>query len=225
MPENAFALFNLADCAETELISLLKYLDREEQAVARGFYLTGWSGSQSYTFDRIGRGQRHIDAVCIGVLGNTQPSRISEYVRRANSDGAGGDGLIQRFGLMVWPDPPGEWRNVDRYPDSAARESAWQVFARMAELDLNTALKIGGHKGPFDKVPFLRFDEEAANEFLGWREDLEARWRRPGSTSARPTSSTLHAARTGRSGSDAVGASSFSRRRSMHSRSSSATRV
>jgi Protein of unknown function (DUF3987) len=160
-----------------ELISLLKYLDREEQAVARGFYLTGWSGSQSYTFDRIGRGQRHIDAVCIGVLGNTQPSRISEYVRRANSDGAGGDGLIQRFGLMVWPDPPGEWRNVDRYPDSAARESAWQVFARMAELDLNTALKIGGHKGQVDKVPFLRFDEEAATEFLGWREDLEARLR------------------------------------------------
>src|SRR5262249_24101529 len=126
---------------------------------------------------RIGRGQRHIDAVCIGVLGNTQPSRISEYVCRANSDGAGGDGLIQRFGLMVWPNPAGEWRNVDRYPDSAARESAWQVFARMAELDLNTARKIGGHKGQFDKVPFLRFDEEAANEFLSWREDLEARLR------------------------------------------------
>ena len=39
-----------------ELISLLRHLDREEQVVARGFFLSGWSGTQPYTFDRIGRG-------------------------------------------------------------------------------------------------------------------------------------------------------------------------
>jgi Protein of unknown function (DUF3987) len=81
-----------------ELVSLLKHLDREEQCVARGFYLSGWSGTQPYTFDRIGRGHIHIEAVCIGVLGNTQPAKLAEYVRRANADGAGGDGLIQRRG-------------------------------------------------------------------------------------------------------------------------------
>ena len=32
-----------------ELVSLLKHLDRDEQAVARSFYLSGWSGSQPYT--------------------------------------------------------------------------------------------------------------------------------------------------------------------------------
>jgi len=96
-----------------ELVSLLKNLDRDEQTVARGFYLSGWSGSQPYTFDRILRGHLHIEAVCISVLGNTQPSRIAEYVRRANADGGGGDGLLQRFGLMVWPDNPIGWRNVD----------------------------------------------------------------------------------------------------------------
>jgi hypothetical protein len=78
-----------------ELVSLLKHLDREEQAVARGFYLSGWSGTQPYTFDRIGRGHRHVEAVCISILGNTQPARMAEYVRRANADGAGGDGLIR----------------------------------------------------------------------------------------------------------------------------------
>ena len=50
-----------------ELVSLLKQLDRDEQAAARGFYLSGWSGTQPYTFDRIIRGHRHIDAVCISV--------------------------------------------------------------------------------------------------------------------------------------------------------------
>src|SRR5215472_6922133 len=84
-----------------ELISLIKHLDREEQVVARGFYLSGWSGRQSYSFDRIGRGHIHLDAVCLSVLGGTQPARICEYIRQACAGGAGGDGLIQRFGLLM----------------------------------------------------------------------------------------------------------------------------
>jgi len=59
-----------------ELVSLLKHLDRDDQAGARGFYLSGASGTLPYTFDRIVRGHRHIDAVCLSVLGNTQPARI-----------------------------------------------------------------------------------------------------------------------------------------------------
>jgi putative DNA primase/helicase len=60
-----------------ELVSLLRHLDRNDQAVARGFFLTGWSGTQPYTLDRISRGTRHIEAVCISVLGNSQPARIT----------------------------------------------------------------------------------------------------------------------------------------------------
>jgi hypothetical protein len=37
------------------------HLDRNDQAVARGFFLTGWSGTQPYTLDRISRGTRHIE--------------------------------------------------------------------------------------------------------------------------------------------------------------------
>src|SRR5262249_17356488 len=111
-----------------ELVSLLKHLDREDQSVARGFYLSGWSGTQPYTFDRITRGHLHVEAVCIGVLGNTQPAKIAEYVRRANADGAGGDGLIQRFGALVWPDEPVGWENVDEYPDSQKRDLVWGIF-------------------------------------------------------------------------------------------------
>jgi hypothetical protein len=160
-----------------ELTSLLKHLDRDDQAVARGFYLSGWSGTQPYTFDRIMRGHRHIEAVCISVLGNTQPARIVEYVRSANLGGTGGDGLIQRFGLLSWPDAPSEWRDVDEYPNSAAREKAWQTFERMAKLDTQAALRLGAEKGPFDKVPYLRFEEAAHEDFLEWRTDLERRLR------------------------------------------------
>jgi len=156
-----------------ELISLLMHLDRDDQAVARGFYLSGWSGTQPYTFDRIGRGQRHVDAVCLSVLGNTQPSRIGEYVRRANAGGTGGDGLIQRFGLLVWPDAPPRWTNIDEFPDSRARSSAWEVFERLAKLDGPSALRLGAQLGPYDKLPALRLDNQAHDDFLGWRTDLE----------------------------------------------------
>jgi putative DNA primase/helicase len=160
-----------------ELVSLLKHLDREEQAVARGFYLSGWSGTQPYSFDRILRGHIALEAVCLSVLGGTQPARISEYVRRANFGGAGGDGLIQRFGLLVWPDVSAEWRDIDEYPKSEARERAWQVFERAAKLDSVIACKLGAFQGPFDKIPCFRLNEAAHDDFLGWRADLERRLR------------------------------------------------
>jgi putative DNA primase/helicase len=160
-----------------ELISLLQYLDRDENCVAKGFYLSGWNGAQPYTFDRISRGHRHIDAVCLSVLGNTQPARIAEYVRASNKGGAGGDGLLQRFGLLVWPDAPPTWRDVDQYPIASARENAWQVFSRASKLDLSATLRAGAQMDAFDKVASFRFADDAHAKFLEWRGGLEAKLR------------------------------------------------
>ena len=160
-----------------ELVSLLKHLDREEQVVARGFFLSGWSGTQPYSFDRIARGHVALEAVCLSVLGGTQPARIGEYVRRANLGGAGGDELIQRFGLLVWPDTSAVWKDVDEYPNGGAREKAWQVFQCAAKLNLPALLKLGATKGQFDRFACFRFASAAHDDFLGWRTDLEGRLR------------------------------------------------
>jgi hypothetical protein len=146
-----------------ELVSLLKTLDREEYAAARGFFLTAWNGTSGYTFDRIIRGRTHIEAACISLLGSTQPGRLADYMRRAIAGGAGDDGLIQRFSLLVWPDQSPEWREVDRYPNSAAREAAWATFERLDQLDPDA---IGTECDPFNDVPFLRFDDTAQSVFL-----------------------------------------------------------
>ena len=145
--------------------------------MARGFFLTGWSGTQPYTLDRISRGTRHIEAVCISVLGNSQPARIAEYVKRANSNANGGDGLLQRFGLLAWPDTCPEWKDMDRYPHSRAREDAWEVFERLSKLDRRAAMALGARRGPSDSVPFFRLSAAAHDEFLSWRSDLERRLR------------------------------------------------
>jgi putative DNA primase/helicase len=157
-----------------KLFSLLTFLDAEENSGARSFYLTGWSGQSGYTFDRIGRGHRAIEAVCIGIVGNTQPAKISEFIRRTNADGMGGDGLMQRFGLMVWPDSPPTWRNVDEYPDAEAKGAAWKVFESASKIDLNEALKIGATQGKYDPLPSLRFDANGLKEFNEWRAKHEA---------------------------------------------------
>lgn len=163
-----------------EIVSLLKSLDREDNAEARGFYLTGWNGDSPYTFDRIGRGMNlHIPAVCLSMLGSTQPGRIAEYIRQAVHGGSGDDGLIQRFGLLVWPDQGGEWRDVDRWPDGEARRNANRIFEYLDRLDPAAmgAMQDKGHDGEPDGLPYLRFDEAGLGLFLEWRTDLEARLR------------------------------------------------
>jgi putative DNA primase/helicase len=163
-----------------EIVSLLRGLDREDQAEGRGFYLTGWNGDSGYTFDRIGRGMNlHIEAVCLSLLGGTQPGRLAEYVRQAVKGGAADDGLIQRFGLMVWPDTGGAWKDVDRWPDTDAKKAANDLFERLDNL---TPAEIGAEQdtdqdGRNDGIPYLRFDGAALELFIEWRTDLETRLR------------------------------------------------
>jgi len=157
-----------------ELVTLLKTLDREEYAAARGFFLTAWNGTSGYTFDRIVRGRKHIEAACLSLLGGTQPGRIAEYMRRAVSGGAGDDGLIQRFGLLVWPDQSAQWREVDRFPDSEARRAAWATFEA---FESGSPEAFGAEGDEFDALPFLRFDDAAQDVFAEWRADLERRLR------------------------------------------------
>jgi putative DNA primase/helicase len=163
-----------------EVVSLLKSLDRDGQDEGRGFYLTAWNGDSPYTFDRIGRGLNlHIPALCISLLGGTQPGRLSEYISQAVKGGSADDGLIQRFGLLVWPDMNGTWKNVDRYPDSKAKNTAFQVFD---ELDRLNPLEIGAqqdtdYNGQPEGIPYLRFEPAALELFIEWRSALETKLR------------------------------------------------
>ena len=163
-----------------ELVSLLKSLDREDQAEGRGFYLTAWNGDSSYTFDRIGRGLNlHIPSLCLSILGGTQPGRLSEYIRHAVKGGAGDDGLIQRFGMLVWPDTGGVWKDVDRWPDHDAKDRAFKVFNYLDKLD---PARIGAQQdtnseGTPEGLPFLRFTDDSLELFKEWRTDLEGRLR------------------------------------------------
>lgn len=151
-----------------EIYGLLKAMDREGQEGARAFYLQAFDGDKPYTFDRIGRGlNRRIPRVCLSMLGNIQPGRLTEYVRSAVVGGGGDDGLIQRFQLAVWPDHNPSFKNVDRPGDAMARERALAVYRHLANLPLPAE----------DCALILKFDSEAQPLFNAWRQKLEERVR------------------------------------------------
>jgi putative DNA primase/helicase len=161
-----------------EIVSLLRGLDHEERASERGFYLTGWNGNSSYTFDRIGRGLHlTVESVCLSMLGSAQPGTIADYLAQAIRGGRGADGLIQRFGLLVGPD----WKFVDRSPSKHAREANFEVFDYLDKLDWRAvnANRDIGFDGDEEGMPFLRFNIDAYDAFVIWMADLERRLRGP----------------------------------------------
>ena len=154
MQQNPWGTLSYRD----ELYGLLTSLDKQGQEGARAFMLQSYDGNQGYTFDRIGRGTVHIPRVCLAMIGGIQPGRIQEYVRGAVAGGSADDGLLQRFGLTVWPDTTGEFIHVDQWPDTPAKQTAWAVFERLAVLQPAS-----------DTEPNVwRFDDAAQALFVEW---------------------------------------------------------
>lgn len=154
MQQNEWGTLSYRD----ELYGLLTGLDKQGQEGSRAFYLQSYDGNQGYTFDRIGRGTVHIPRVCLAMIGGIQPGRIQEYVRGAVAGGSADDGLLQRFGLAVWPDVTGEFVHVDQWPNTPAKQTAWAVFERLAQLQPAS-----------DKDPQVwRFSPEAQALFVEW---------------------------------------------------------
>jgi putative DNA primase/helicase len=143
-----------------ELHGLLASMDKQGQEQARGFYLQGYDGNQGYTVDRILRGtDHHTERVCLAMLGSIQPGKIQSYVRSAVAGGTGDDGLLQRFGLAVWPDVSIEWVKVDQSPDMVSKQLAWAVFERLNKLD--------------DLQQVWRFSPQAQDIYWQWAEPFE----------------------------------------------------
>jgi hypothetical protein len=76
LADNPRGILALAD----ELSGLLQSLDTAGQEAARGFYLTGWSGTGGYSFDRIGRGSISLDRYCLSVFGGLSIYKMQAYL-------------------------------------------------------------------------------------------------------------------------------------------------
>lgn len=135
----------------------------EKSPSLREFLLKSWSGKESHTVDRIVRGTLFVPSLCMSVIGGIQPGRIAARVRQAQRDD-GADGLLQRFQLIAYPDPlAGSWMNVDRPPDSFAKNEAYTLFYKIASMAPSDF-----PDGPDGMPNGLRFSDDAYLIFIDW---------------------------------------------------------
>jgi putative DNA primase/helicase len=159
-----------------ELTGFLRFLDKPGQETARAFYLECWNGCGDFVFDRILRGTTRIESACLSVIGGIQPGPLKAYRDAAQKNGAGDDGLIQRFQLLVWPDQDDVFVNVDRWPDKKAKNGVFDLFDK---IDKRDGFQCGGKVDQDDRhgIPYVRFTNPAQRLFDEWREGLESRLR------------------------------------------------
>jgi len=160
-----------------ELLTMFTDLDQEEKANGRGMIMGGWTGLDGCTFDRIGRGTVRADSVNLALFGTTQPARLLDYMRRSFRQRD--DGLIQRVQLLAWPDFDRPWKSGDKHPDQQAREVAMRCFERLDQLHPEAVEATADPFSGEGSVPYLRFCEDAQNEFDRWRARLEQKIREP----------------------------------------------
>jgi hypothetical protein len=154
--ENPMGLLLFRD----ELSGWMASLDREDRRADRAYYLEGWPGNQSSSYDRVGRGSAHVNSNTISVFGGIQPGKLQPYLK-SMIEGYGDDGLMQRFQLLVYPDAFSPTA-VDERPDQAARNRAQRVFDNLA--------RIPGHDGTEPLA--TRFTEAAQEDFNSWYHSL-----------------------------------------------------
>ncbi len=151
-----------------ELIGLLSSWERDGHEGDKAFYLEGWNGTGSFSVDRITRGEIRIKNFCLSVFGGIQPDLLERYLSSI-AHSMDNDGRIQRFQVLVYPDPvPWEWR--DRYPVQGAREAVRDLFDRLASFD-----PVQDGAAPADdfvKLPYFSFDDAAQELFIEWSQQL-----------------------------------------------------
>lgn len=157
-----------------ELAGWWASLSREGQENARSFWLEVWNGDGDYYIDRVMRGRMYIPSNTVSVLGATQPGKLRAYIAGAIKGDSTDDGMIQRHQMLVWPDASSEWKQVDQWPDTAAKREVVEVFRRLDRLEPHNVQAI---QEDGDDFPYLRFNAEAQVAFDEWLGKLERQLR------------------------------------------------
>lgn len=147
-----------------ELVGWMRGMDKPEKTNDRSFYLECFNGSGVYTYDRIERGTLKIESTTLSIIGGIQPAKFTPYVSGAIAMDGNDDGFVQRFQLAVYPDDSHEWRLVDRFPSTDAKNEAYELFERLDAMQPRRVMD----EWDGEAVAGLRFSNEAQPVFDNW---------------------------------------------------------
>lgn len=158
-----------------ELVGLITGWEKDGHESDRGFYLESWNGYGSFTVDRVGRGTIYAHNICISIFGSSQPDKVLAYIQRS-LHALENDGLLQRFQLLVYPDPRQDWEYVDQTPEEQAKtifhNLAYQIARTEFFGEISDLQEVKGKK-------CLSFDDEAQETFIEWLTDFEKKLMEP----------------------------------------------
>ncbi|GAB3861600.1 hypothetical protein GCM10028822_41330 [Hymenobacter terrigena] len=154
-----------------ELAGLLHTWDKPGHENDRAFYLEAWTGTGSYTSDRIGRGTTRVAHCCLSLFGGIQPDKIEPYL--AQTLRGQNDGMLQRFQLLMWPDAR-PYMYVDTAPDDTAVAEAEKLFRCLDGLDFAAR---GAICEAGEAIPAFHFAPDAQAFFIAWLAGMERRLR------------------------------------------------
>ena len=158
-----------------ELSGFLSSLEKDSEQEQRAFYLSGFNGTGSEMVDRIGRGSLFIENHCLSVMGGIQPDKLEMYLEQTMR-GLGNDGLMQRFQMMVYPDPLPRRKEKDIAVNKESRNAVYELFIAADGLFEGKLASYGANEpNEYYKRPYFRFADDAYNVFMDWYDALQAK--------------------------------------------------
>jgi hypothetical protein len=158
-----------------ELTGLLSLLDKDENQQARSFYLEGFNGNGSYTFDRMTRGTVFIENHCLSLVGGIQPDKLEFYLSHVIK-GLNNDGLMQRFSLLVYPNSLPNSKEKDLPVNTEIRDIVYRIFELLDGLTIDQLIKYGANE-PNNHIrrPHFRLSEDAYPLFMNCYDGLKVK--------------------------------------------------
>lgn len=162
MIDNPYGILNTVD----ELSGFLASLNKPGREGDRAFYLEAFSGNNGKSIDRVGRGSHFVPQVCASVFGTIQPDKIAPLIQSTKNGISGGDGLLQRFQLLVMVTKP-RFSYVDKKPDQKAINEYTELVHTLLKTD---AKEFGAQYDELRDEVYFRFSIEANELYSDWIE-------------------------------------------------------
>lgn len=138
-----------------ELVGWVKAMESKGHETDRTFWLKT-ADADYYKSGTLSRGS--IGAyMTLSLFGNLQPQPLRDFLQTAIAQA---DGLLQRFGVLVYPDER-PWKNIDQALHSDAKELFTATLRALAALDTDSVV--------------LNFSPEAQPIFNAWMEENQAK--------------------------------------------------
>ena len=147
-----------------ELSGMLAQWEMDGHQMDRAFFLEAWNGLRGYVGLRVIRGEFRIPILCLSLFGGIQPVKLIQYLRNPQTN-LSHDGAMQRFQILVYPDPVAKRRHVDQRENTEAKNRYFAILEKLAKTDFHD---FGGISDEFNKIPWFHFDVEAKKIFEDW---------------------------------------------------------